>query len=220
VNAIVRLPAGITTTQSYTWVLREQFIVTLAPYFVGFTILRSNQVPIQRAQLPVLGVYLLPERMTPEENNPNANQGMITFKHNFQIGISVIIANNDPDIAEQKLDAAFWTVMNTLWPSQNLMRMTHSPNPDGVAIEGVVNGVRRMVYGAVGLNNETPVAELQYEVNCTYRSDWPPIITDTLDTIAVTVIEEGFSQDDTETIDVVYDFTESQAAYTGFYLGF
>ena len=217
-NAVVRLPAGITQTQSYTWILREQFLATLAPYFTGFTILRNNQVPIQRAQLPVLGVYLLPERMTQEANNPLGNEGMITFYHTFQIGISVIIANNDPDIAEQKLDAAFWTIMNTLWPSQTLMRM--APNADGVAIEGAISGVRRMVYGNIGKTNETPTAELQYEVNCTYRSDWPPIITDLLESIHVTVIEDGYSQDDTETVDVVYDFTISQASYTGFYLGF
>jgi hypothetical protein len=208
-NALVRLPAGITETQSYTWVLREQIIATLVPYFTGFTIFRNNQVPIQRAQLPVLGVYLLPERMTQEANNPLGNEGMISFYHTFQIGISVIIANNDPDIAEQKLDAAFWSIMNGLWPSQTLMRMFHSPNPDGVAIEGVTSGIRRMVYGSAGLNNETPIAELQYEINCTYRSDWPPLITNTLNTIAVTVIEAGFDPTQTQTVLVQYQFSQT-----------
>ena len=207
----VNLPSGITATQSYTWVLRESIIDTLmsVPPFNGWTLRRNDQKRIETGQLPVLGVYLLPERMTPEANNPLGNEGMITFFHNFQIGISVIIANNDPDVAEQKLDAAFWTIMNTLWPSQNLMRMTHSPNPDGVAIEGVTGGVRRMVYGAVGKNNETPVAELQYEVNCTYRSDWPPVITDTLDTIAVTVIEAGFDPAQTQPVLVEYLFSQT-----------
>jgi hypothetical protein len=210
-NAALRLPAGITATQSYTWVLRETIIATLvaAPPFQGFTLRRNDQKRIEASQLPVLGVYLLPERMTPEANNPLGNEGMISFFHNFQIGISVIIANNDPDVAEQKLDAAFWAIMNTLWPSQNLMRMTHSPNPDGVAIEGVVGGVRRMVYGTVGKNNETPVAELQYEVNCTYRSDWPPIITGTLNEIMVTVIPDGFDPTKTQTVTVEYEFTSS-----------
>jgi hypothetical protein len=203
VNAIVRLPPGITETQSYTWVLREQFIATLAPFFSGFTILRNNQVTIQRGQLPVLGVYILPEKMTPDGD---ANASYIRFTHNFQIGFSIIIANNDPDIAEQKLDAAWWSLMNGLWRDQSLMRMFNSGNPDDTRIEGVVAGIRRFVYGTIGKNNETPVAELQYEVNCTYRTEWAPVITDTLDKIVVTVIPSGFDAAKTQTVLVEYDF--------------
>jgi hypothetical protein len=206
VNAIVRLPSGITETQSYTWVLRETIIATLEPYFSGFTIRRNDQKRIETWQLPVLGVYLLPERMTPEANNPLNNEGVITFFHNFQIGFSVIIANNDPDIAEQKLDAAFWTIMN-IWRDPNLMRMTNAPNPDDMRIEGVVSGVRRMVYGTIGKETETPIAELQYEATCTYRSDWEPFIPDWLETIAVTVIPFGFDPTKTQPILVEYDFT-------------
>jgi hypothetical protein len=202
------LPPGITETQSYTWALREAMIETLAPLpcFQGFTLRRNGQKRIETWQLPVLGVYLLPERMAPDGD---ANAGPVKFIHNFQVGLSVIIANNDPDIAEQKLDAAFWAIMNALWPSQSFMRMYNSPNPDGVAIEGVVAGVRRMVYGAVGKNNETPVAELQYEVNCTYRSYWPPAIADTLDKIAVTVIPAGFDPTQTQPVLVEYLFSQT-----------
>jgi hypothetical protein len=204
VNAIVRLPAGITETQSYTWVLREQFIATLAPYFSGFTILRTNQVTIQRGQLPVLGVYILPEKMTPDGD---ANATYIRFTHNFQIGFSIIIANNDPDIAEQKLDAAWWSLMNGLWRDQSLMRMFNSGNPDDTRIEGVVAGVRRFVYGTIGKNNETPVAELQYQVNCTYRTEWAPVITDTLEKIEVTVIPDGFDPTKTQPVLIEYLFS-------------
>jgi hypothetical protein len=204
VNAIVRLPPGITQTQSYTWVLREQFLAALEPYFSGFTIRRTDYKPILPAQLPVLGAYLLNERMTPDGD---ANAADIRFIHNFQIGFSVIIANNDPDIAEQKLDAAWWSMMHGLWCNAALTRFFGSGNPDDTAFEGVVLGVRRMVYGNIGKNNESPTAELQYEVNCTYRTMWDPVITDTLDKLVVTVIPDGFDPTKTQTVIVEYDLT-------------
>jgi|SRR6516162_2512093 len=205
-NALVRLPNGITETQSYSWVLREQFITVLAPYFTGYTILRNNQVPIQRTQLPVLGVYLLPEKMTPDGD---LNASDIRFIHNFVVGFSVIIANNDPDIAEQKLDAAFWSIMNGLWRNASLTRFNSPANPDNTTFEGVALGVRRMVYGTIGMNNETPVAELQYEATCVLRTMWDPLITDDLKKIVVTVIPAGYDPTQTQPITVEYDFTSS-----------
>ena len=65
-NAIVRLPSGITQTQSFTWVLREQILVALGPVFSGFMIRRTDYKAILPAQLPALGVYVTNERMTPE----------------------------------------------------------------------------------------------------------------------------------------------------------
>jgi hypothetical protein len=206
-NAIVRLPAGITNTQSYSWVLRETFVATLAPLFPGYTILRNNQVPIQRAQLPILGVYLLPEKMTPDGD---WNAGEVRFTHDFQIGFSIIIANNGPDVAEQKLDAAWWTLMGGLWPNVGLMNMINSTTADNTRIEGVMFGMRRFVYGAIGLNNETPVAELQYETTCRYRTGWPPLtITQPLNLIAVQVVPAGVDSTQTEIIEVQYDFAST-----------
>jgi hypothetical protein len=221
VNATVRLlPAGITNTQSYTWVLRETFLANLAPLFPGYTILRTNQVPIQKWQLPILGIYLLPEKMTPDGV---WNAGDIRFIHDFQIGFSIIVANNNPDTAEQKLDAAWWTLMNGLWPIAGLMNMLQSTAADNTRIEGVTLGVRRFVYGAIGINQETPVAELQYEATCRYRTNWPPVITDTLDHIHVDVVPAGVDQTKTEIVEVEYDFATEpppQAFWTAFYLGF
>jgi hypothetical protein len=205
-NAIVRLPSGITQTQSFTWVLREQILVALGPVFSGFMIRRTDYKAILPAQLPALGVYVTNERMTPD-GDPNA--GEIRFIHDFQIGISVIIANNDPDIAEQKLDAAFWSMMHGLWSNAKLMAFLSSANPDNTSFEGITLGVRRIVYGNIGKNNETPVAELQYEINCKYRSTWPPFIPDYLEKIVVTVIPEGFDPTLTPVITVEYDFSQT-----------
>ncbi len=187
------LPAGITSTQSYTWVLRETFIDVLTPLFPGYTIRRTNQVPIQTAQLPVLSVYLLPERMTPDGD---WNAGDVRFIHDFQIGFSIVVANNDPEAAEQQLDAAWWTLMGGLWANARLMNMDdHALAPDNTRVEGVMLGARRFIYGTPALNNETPVAELQYEATCRYRSTWDPVITDDLLEIDVsTGIKPGDTQ--------------------------
>jgi hypothetical protein len=205
-NAIVRLPAGITDTQSYSWVLRETFLATLTPLFPGYTILRNNRVPIQRTQLPVLGVYLMPERMT---HDGDWDAGDIRFTHDFALGFSVIIADNDSDAVEQKLDAAWWTIMNGLWPNVGLTNMQSSSAADNTRIEGSVSGTRRFVYGAIGLNNETPVAELQYETTCRYRTSWAPTITDDFNLMVVQVVPAGVDSSQTQIIQVQYDLAST-----------
>jgi len=205
-NATVRLPSGITATQSFSWVLREAIIDALSPLFPGFTIVRTNRVPIQRWQLPVLGVYLMPERMTPDGD---WDAGAVRFVHDFQIGFSAIIADNDGDLAEKRLDAIWWTIMLGVWANAGLMSLVQSTTVDNTRMEGCTLGVRRFVYGAVGQNNETPVSELQYEVTCRYRTSWPPVITDTLNLIDVVIVPGGFDPAKTQTIEVRYDFTST-----------
>ena len=205
-NVLARLPAGITNTQSYTWVLRETFLATLQPLFPGYTFLRNNQDRVQVWQLPVLGVYLVSEKMVPDGD---WNAGDVRFIHDFQIGFSVIIANNDSDLVEQKLDAAFWTVMYGLWPNLQLMNMLYSTTPDNTRFEGVMLGTRRHSFGATGKDNETPVAELQYEITCRYRTEWPPVIIDDLKTIHVTVVPVGIDPTQTQVIEAEYDFAAS-----------
>src|SRR5262249_604382 len=151
-----------------------QMIAAVQPLFGGFRLVRNSQVPIQARDLPVLGIYLLPERMTPDGD---FDVGTIRFVHQFGIGFSVGIANNDPDVAELKLDAAWWSLMNGLWRDAGLTNLIKSSSADNTRLEGITLGVRRFVYGTLGASQETPIAELQYEVTGQYRSDWAPIIT-------------------------------------------
>lgn len=180
-------PPTITATQSFTWVLREVFASALMrkPFFAGFK-LRRNQHPgpVQMKELPLLGVYMGEEVMTPDGD---ANAGEIRFMHAFRILFSVIVVNNDPEQIEKKLDAAFWAIMNGLWRDPYLTNLldTFNPsvgygNPDNTRMEGVTRGVRRHRFGAVGLNNEAPFAELQYDATITYRSEFGPVIVDDL----------------------------------------
>ena len=125
-------------------------------------------------------------------------RGMIRFSHTLRIGFSVMIANNDQVVAERQIDAAWWRIMNRLWPDQRHHEPAElSSNPDNTRIEGITRGLRRHVFGPLALNNETPLAELQYDVSIFFRTGWPPIITDDLDEIDITTgIKIGDTQDE------------------------
>jgi hypothetical protein len=215
-NAHVRTlpPDGITATQSYTWVLREVFIdkLTSLTFFSGFNLRRTRRVVIKAADLPVLGVYIIDESMVPDGDG---NAGHLAFVSMSRIGFQVIIANNDEAAAESKLDAAYWQMMNGLWRDAYITNLLTSKAPDNVRLESIMRGVRRHVWGAVGLNNETPVAELQYEASILFRDEFAPSITDDLTSIHE---QTGFpadhdgSVDSVDQVEVVYTFTPSTAA--------
>ena len=193
---------GITDTQSYGLVIRDVFFDCLTqrtPFFASYTARKTPMLPVQTNLLPFLGVYILDETMTPDGD---ANAGAIAFSHTLRIGFSIVIANNDQVVAEQTIDAAFWAIMNRLWTDEYVMNLldTYNPtdqsqNPDNVRIESITRGVRRHRFGNAGHNNETPVAELQYDVSCFFRTYWEPDITDTLDEIDVsTGVKTGDTQ--------------------------
>lgn len=174
----------ITETQSYSWVIRNVFFDAVAalPFFAKFTKRRTKFFQVQDA--PFLGVYIIDDVMAPD-GDPNA--GHIKFTDTLRIGFSVFMVDNDADALEAKLDQAWWAIMNRLWPDQYIMNMLDTRaypggvgSPDNTRIEGVVRGQRRMVFGATGSTNEKPLGELQYEIACFYRADFPPVITDDL----------------------------------------
>ncbi|MCA1452133.1 hypothetical protein I6F35_02750 [Bradyrhizobium sp. BRP22] len=192
---------GITDTQSYSLVIRDVFFDALAadPYFANYTKRKNKMLQVQSELIPYLGVYIIDETMLPDGD---ANAGCIRFNHTLRIGFSAIIAHNDPVIAEQTIDAAFWHIMQRLWRDQYIMNMLDTYNPhtgamnaDNTRIESITRGTRRHVFGTAQFNNEIPVAELQYDVSCFYRTDWWPEITDTLDEIDV---RTGIKIGDTE----------------------
>jgi Bacterial Ig-like domain (group 3) len=204
----------ITLTQSYSLVIRDIFFAAVAdvPFFTSFTKRKSPQIQIQQQDIPYLGVYIVGERHVPDGD---LNAGEIRFYHTLTIGFSVIILNNDPVKTELKLDQAYWAIMNRLWPDQYIMNMLDTMaygypalmnNPDNVRVEGISGGLRRNVWGDSKLSNELPLAEMQYEVQCVYRTNWPPVITDELDTIIVTS-EFGDPPSSTLPVTSVYDFS-------------
>lgn len=215
-------PPGLSSTQSYSYIIRNIFYDALAadPFFATYFMRKTPMVPVQREQLPFLGVYIANEDMTPDGD---ANATVVRFTHMTRIGFSAIVAYSDQDVAEQTIDAIFWHIMNRLWTDPDIMNMINAydyvggiaQNPDNVRIESIERGVRRHRFGSNTHNNETPVAELQYDVTCKYRTMWWPDITDTLDTIDVkTGVKAGDTQDEMNQRaqeHVTYDFTPPPA---------
>jgi hypothetical protein len=178
---------GITETNSYSLVIRDVFHDALVadPFFAGYFTRKTKMVPVQHDQLPFLGVYIVSETMLPDGE---ADQTDIKFIHTLVVGFSVMVAINDQDAAEKQIDAAFWRINNRLLidENQNIFNVWFPTNPDNTKIESVTRGVRRHVFGASQLNNQTPLAELQYDMSVNYRTMWDPVITDDLLEIDVT----------------------------------
>jgi hypothetical protein len=112
----------------------------------------------------------------------------------------------------------YWRIMNRLWPDAKIMNVLLSSLPDNTELESVTRGARRHVFGTTGLNNETPMAEVQYDVSVFFRTGWPPIITDDLEEIVVrTGIKIGDTQDEMDQrqqITVKYMFSALRKAFT------
>ena len=211
------MTATDTTVFSYGLVILDMLLAKLvtAPFYVGFTVRKSRQLPTQIQHLPSLGVYLVKEDMTPEGD---PNHGDIEMIHNLTIGFSVIIINNDPEETQEKLNEAYWVIMNWLWRDQYLMNMIDTRaypggigNPDNVRIEGLLNGSWRFV-DHPPLNNETPMSEMRYEQTLKYRADYSPIITDELlhvhiETVPLATDGTIPPADEVQRVISVYDFT-------------
>lgn len=183
------------TAQSSAFNLREAMLAAALrmPLFVtGFTIRRSRQLPIQKDQLPVLGVYFVDENHVPDGLG---NSGELVFAHTARIGFSVVVVNNDPAEAEATLDRAYWALMNAVWRDPyltnflNTLEPGRGQSPDNVRFESVPRGIRVHKTGTAGPTNEIPVAELQYEVSLFYREEFAPWVEDDFEEL---VIETAF----------------------------
>jgi hypothetical protein len=189
--------------QSFAVDIRDAMynVVTVNPYFANYTFRKTKMRPVQANLLPFLGVYIVDEQMVPD-GDPNI--GCIRFNHTSRIGFSVIQANNDSDKLEKGIDAAYLQIMASLWTDLHLMNVLVNNNPEGVGIESAIRGSRRHIFGNTGLNNETPMAELQYEVSCFCRSEWYPNITDMLNEIDVTVAVNNADTTQVQPITIKY----------------
>jgi hypothetical protein len=208
---------GITEQQSFAYDIRDTFfnLISADPLFASFTARKTKAFPVQPGLIPYLGVYLIDETMVPDGD---ANAGCVRFSHTARIGFSVIVQNNDPEVAEKTSDQAFLKIMALLYTDLYVMNVLQDDvaghnNVENVIIESIVRGTRRHTYGATGTNNETPFLELQYDVSAFFRTEWYPDIVDTLNEIDVkTSLTTEQTSDPTgiEQVEVVYDFTSSR----------
>ncbi len=186
----VRSGPKVSDQQTYSWIIRNVFFdaVSRDPFFAGFTRKKTKMLAVQRQQLPYLGVYIVDDVMVPDGD---ANAGEVRLSHTLRIGYSVMVENNNPDIAEQQIDMALKRIQSVLCDPYIMNVLdTYNPeleigNPDNTKIESITRATRRHLFGSAGLNNETPWAELQYEQSCFYRENFPPVIVDYLTEIDV-----------------------------------
>jgi len=148
---------------SYAYIIRAGWIdrIKAVPTFQSikrFGLTKMNRV--QPEHIPYLGCYLIDEQLRPI-GDPNA--GEPRFYSEMKVGFSVMIENSNDEVAEDNLDSCYWTMMNLL-TNPGWHRFKLPPPWDPVHIEGIVRGSRRHVFGNTALNNETRIAELQFDL--------------------------------------------------------
>lgn len=146
-------------------------------FFESFAKFSTNKsLQIQPENLPFCGVYLLQELMVPEGD---ADAGEVRFRTSTRFGFSVIVQNNDADVAEYLLDDAFMALTG-MFADNKVYN-----NPEA-RIQGFTAGSRQHFFGAMGQDNETPISELRFEMTCDLGTiTYPPFVPDDLKVIHI-----------------------------------
>jgi hypothetical protein len=171
-------------SMSYAMMVRDGILdrIKVMPFFTNpaivppFTYTKNRAMQIQPQSLPLCGVYFLQESGTPEGD---ANAGEVRFSTSVRLGFTVIIVNNDMEAAEYTLDLAFEAIRTGLFTDPTFY------NNDDFQIEGFTFGIRKHNFGSQ-LENETPLAELQWELVCDLGVlDYPPVVLDDFDILHI-----------------------------------
>jgi hypothetical protein len=171
---------------TYAWSLREAMLgaASRAPFFQGFTLKRTRELPNEVEVFPILAAYLMDGALGPESTG---NHGELVFATTPRIGFSIGIINNDPDAMDTILDEGLMALMNALWTNPYVTNMidTYDPirgegNPDNARFESIPRHLWRHQPATVGAKSETPVGQLVYEVSLFWRWAFGPRIEDDL----------------------------------------
>src|SRR5262245_21329490 len=176
------------TSNSYALIITDAMYkrVSVMPFFKNFNRKAGDwRDHIQQQDLPYVGIYLVSETGAPDGD---ADTGDIRFKNSVRVGFSVIVLNNNSTQAQLVLDQAFWTIINGLLNDNTLTNMWQTNLPDNTRIEAFPNYNRKHVWGNAGHNNATPIAEMQFELSATYRSEFYPRYFPDLNTIHVETV--------------------------------
>jgi hypothetical protein len=198
-----------TMTASYPLLIRDGIMdrIKLMPFFAAppFKFTTNKALQIQPSTLPLCGVYFIQETSTPEGDS---NAAEPRFRTNVRFGFSVIIINNDPESAEYVLDLAAQALAGGLFSDSTLYNNT------AFKIQGYQLGARTHIFGNTALDNETPIAELRWELVCDLGViNYPPLVLDVLDLIHVKTAFpiDGTSQEqaDVQQVTVEYDLPQN-----------
>jgi hypothetical protein len=161
------------------FVIRDRLMskVKAMSFFTGhnFTFTTNKSVMIQPQSIPFCGVYLIEEIGTPDGD---ANVAENRFRTTARYGFSVIVQNNDMEIAEQRLDDAM-TALNDLLSDPTVYNWGGYQKTGDIAIQAFSRGSRTHAFGAIGQDNEIPIAELRFDLSCDLGVIMhPTIVTD------------------------------------------
>jgi hypothetical protein len=172
--------------------------VKAMPFFTEFTFAKNKAMRVQIQDIPYCGVYLVNELRLPEGDS---NAGNIRFRDSCRIGFSVVIVDNANEAGEETLDEAYNTICEGLFTDTTFTGFNNK------LIQGLTRGERMHVFGSVALDNETPLMELQFDLTVDLGTAiYNPVITDTLDTMHITVRPLGHDEN-TPPVQLVFDFT-------------
>jgi hypothetical protein len=194
------------------FIVRDKIMARLQamPFFSGFHYFTNTSETIQPENVPFLGVYFISEDMT-ADGDPNA--GEVRFRAITTYGVSVIVQNNNAVQAENKLDQA-WSAIGKLFIDPTLYNWKNAGLPGEAAVQAYTRGNRAHVFGGVGKENATPIAELRFQLTCDLGViDYPPVIDDDFNTIHVkTQFPGGDTQadiDNRQQVEAQYDIPQN-----------
>jgi len=180
------------TDGSYGEAVRDRLLseAMRLPFFASFMPVTTRGRPIATEDLPILGCYLGEESMVPEGDGRAAN---ISFICTLRLNWSIMVAESNKEAAEHRLECAYVALLYGLWGNPYLTSHGDTFDPDlnvgtryNARFSMLPRQSARTVWGAFLLNNETPVAEKQWEIQVTYTRDVSPRIVHTLDEIDIT----------------------------------
>jgi hypothetical protein len=171
-------------------IIRDGIIERLKafPQYAQFKFGTDPSHQVQPEEVPYIGVYQMPEEM----NYDGAwNETEPHFSHDADIGISVILANNDGEALEDNLDASFDLVSNGLISDPTFIGFRNI-----YQIEGIKKMVRQHLFGLSGSTNEMPIGEMRLTITFTFRYVYPPTITDVLERVVITTAYPSIEKKD------------------------
>lgn len=171
---------------SYSYIIRDGILrrIKVLPTFQTIKRFATTKMSrIQPDQLPFFGCYIIDEQRRPDGD---WDAGAPHFIVDLKLGFSVMVESSDDQVAEDNLDAAYWTLMNLLTYQWWFRFPMPKPWPP-VDIEGITRGQRIHRFGNASNTNETPVAELQFDLTYRFRDFFNPVVMDDLKRIHVTV---------------------------------
>lgn len=170
---------GESDVHSYAYIILNAIFQRMSgsSMFRDFPCKRLTQaLPIEAGiQVPFIGVYS-PEELYGPDGDYNA--GEIRLLHTVPVGIQIVLKNNDPVKLLEKLDAAYWFVMNQLLRDDSITNLWRTTMPDNTRFEGVIRGGVRenwfLAQGSRSTTAETPIGEKLIELALVFRTIWYP----------------------------------------------